>query len=110
ETIAGGLRGLNAGGDEGAYVLAQVAIGEEEPIPVDVREVVGIDDAALGGRAAGLAVMELEFAAFGGGAGELFKDFVVGNWLRAGAERDALFPIGNVERNGVGQGRGHFFE
>ena len=57
--------GRDAGRGEGADGVSEAVEGEEVPIPVDVRKVVGVDDSVLG-LAVGLAVDEAEFGAFGG--------------------------------------------
>ena len=102
--------GLDAGGNEGADVLAQMAPGEEEPFAVDVGQMIGVHHAQFGLAAAGLAIGQLQLAALRGGFGQGVEVLQVQDRLGAGAEGNGLLPVGQVERNGVGQGRGHFFE
>ena len=102
--------GLDARGDEGAEVVAQMVEGEEEPLAVDVGEVIGIDDALLGLLLAGLAIGQLQLLARGGGLGQRVEDLQVQDRLGAGAEGDGLLDVGQAERNGVGQGLLHLPE
>jgi len=60
----------DARGNECAHGVAQVIEGEQEPFPVDVAEVVGVEQAGLGLAAAGLAVGHLQLPAAGGGLGQ----------------------------------------
>src|SRR5262245_23726175 len=49
---------LHPGGDEGPDVPAQMVESEEEPFPVDVGQVIGIDETRLDLASAGLAVAD----------------------------------------------------
>ena len=71
---------------------------------------IGVHHALFGLAAAGLAVGQFELAALGGGLGQRVKDFQVKDRFGAGAEGDGLLPVGQVQRDRVGQGGGHFLE
>ena len=93
----------NARRGERADVLPPVVKGEEEPFPIDVREMIRVHHAAVRGRLARLAIGDFKLAARGGGLGERVEDPEVQHRLGGGAEGDGLLDVGKVEGNGVRQ-------
>src|SRR5437899_5387283 len=110
KAFAGKLRRLDARGHEGADVAAQMIEGEKKPLPVDVGQMIGINHSQFGLRFPRFAISQLQLAALRGGLGERIKDLQFQDRLGAGAERYGLFPVREVEGDGVGQGGGHFPE
>src|SRR6267378_20244 len=70
EDFASGLDGLNASGHESADVFAEVIVGEEEPLAVDVGKMIGIHDTLLGFGLAWLAVGEGDLLLLRGSLGQ----------------------------------------
>ena len=93
EGLSGGLNGFDAGRNEGAEVVAQMIVGEEEPLTVDVGEVIWIDDALLSLLVTGLAVGDLELPARRSGFGQRVESLQVQDWLGTGAKGDGLLDV-----------------
>src|SRR5947209_14479525 len=102
ELFPGEFDGLDTRGRKGANVVSQMVEGEEEPFAIDVGQVIWINHTRFGLLLAGFALGQFDMLALGGGFGELVKDFEMDDRLRAGAKGNGLFPIGNMDGNGVG--------
>src|SRR5947207_6515102 len=73
---------------------------EEEPLTVNVGQVIGIDHALFAFRLSRLAIDDFELTPSGGGFCELVEDTEVQDGFSAGAKGDRALQVGNVNGDG----------
>src|SRR5580765_3867040 len=80
------LHRLHPRGHEGADVLARLVEREEVPLAVDVREMIGINEARLGLLLAGFAIRKFKLVAIRHRLRQCVENVQIKNRLSAGAE------------------------
>ena len=84
--------------------------GKEEPLSVDVGQMIRIDDPRLCLAASGFAIVQFDLPPVRRRLGQSVEDLQVKDRLGARSERNRLLPVLKIEGNRVRQRRGHLLE
>src|SRR5882672_7960485 len=101
---------LHPGWAERPHIIAEMIEREQKPFSVHVGEMVRVDDPLLGFLLSRFSVGQFELLPLRSGFGQQIEYPEVGDRLHARPKRDRLFPIRDLDRNGIWQRRRHFFE